>query len=95
MSKIIYLQNKPLLKKTRKGEPINMNNRICKVYISCKNVWIYFKLIRETNTTFSGIRLQQDQYDNNKFYTTDEINKWHKIITDGSFTKGRNVYIYN
>ena len=46
-------------------------------------------------TTISGIRIQQDQYDNNKFYITDEKNKWHGIITDGSLTKRRYIYVYN
>ena len=81
--------------KTNQQVTLNLQNRICKVEIPSKNAWIYFKFISETSTTISGIRLQQDQYDNNKFYVTDEKNKWHGIITDGSLTKGRWIYVYN
>jgi len=95
MPEIIYLQNEPELIKTKKGESINQPNKLCRLYISGKNKWIHFKLIRETDKTFSGIRLQQDKYDNNKFYVTNEINKWCGIVTNGSFNKGRNIYVYN
>jgi hypothetical protein len=95
MSNIIYLSDDYTYIQTKKGEILNLNNRICKVKILSKNEWIYFKLIGETNTSFSGIRLQQDQYNNNKFYLTDEKNKWHGIITDGSFSKGRWIYVFN
>ena len=95
MSNIIYLPNECMYIQTKKNEPLNLNNKICKVEIPSKNEWIYFKFIEETNTSFSGIRLQQDQYNNNKFYLTDEKNKWHGIITDGSFSKGRWIYVFN
>ena len=94
MSNIIYISDEFIYIQTKKYEALNLNNRICKVEIPSKNEWIYFKLIEETNTSFSGIRLQQDQYNNNKFYLTDEKNKWHGIITDGSFSKGRWIYVY-
>lgn len=95
MSHIVYLSNECYYVKTNLHVTLNFQNRICKVEIPSKNEWIYFKFISETLTTFSGIRLQQDQYDNNKFYVTDEKNKWHGIISDGSFTKGRWIYVYN
>ena len=95
MSNVIYLSNECSYIKTTQGESLHLINRICKVEIQGKNEFIYFKLIEETNTTFSGIRLQQDQYDNNKFYLTDEKNKWHGINRDGSFSKGRWIYVYN
>ena len=94
MSHIVYLSNECDYVKTNLHVILNFQNRICKVEIPSKNVWIYFKFISETLTTISGIRLQQDQYDNNKFYVTDEKNKWHGIISDGSFTKGRWIYVY-
>lgn len=95
MSHIVYLPNECSVVKTKPFVTLNLQNSICKVKIPSKNVWIYFKFISESNTTISGIRLQQDQYDNNKFYVTDEKNKWHGIIADGSLTKGRYIYVYN
>ncbi len=95
MSHIVYLPNEGSVVNTNLHVTLNFQNRICKVEIPSKNEWIYFKFISETPTTFSGIRLQQDQYDNNKFYVTNETNKWHGIISDGSFTKGRWIYVYN
>ena len=65
------------------------------IEIPTKNERIYFIFIDETETSFSGIRLQQDQYNTNKFYLTDEKNKWHGIIKDGSFTKGRWINVFN
>ena len=83
---IIYLTNEPSLVKTQQGELLNLNNKIC--MIKTKNSeCIYFKLI-------SGIRLQQDSFNNKKFYLTDEKNKWHGIISDGSFCKGRYIYVF-
>ena len=95
MSHIVYLPNECSVVKTKPFVTLNLQNSICKVEIPSKNVWIYFKIISESHTTISGIRLQQDLYDNNKFYVTDEKNKWHGIITDGSLTKGRYIYVYN
>lgn len=95
MSHIVYLPNEGSDVKTNLHVTLNFQNRICKVEIPSKNEWIYFKFISETPTTISGIRLQQDQYDNNKFYVTNEKNKWHGIISDGSFKKGRWIYVYN
>ena len=95
MSNIVYLPNEVSHVKTNLHVTLNFDNRICKVEIPSKNEWIYFKFIGDTDTTFSGIRLQQDQYDVKKFYITDEKNKWHGLIKDGSFTKGRWIYVYN
>jgi aspartyl aminopeptidase len=94
MSHIVYLSNECFHVKTKQHVMLNLQNKICKIEIPSKNEYIYFKFISETPTTFSGIRIQQDQYNNNKFYVTDEKNKWHGIITDGSFTKGRWIYVY-
>jgi hypothetical protein len=94
MSNIIYLPNEYTLIKTKGGQQLNLNNKICKVEIPSKNTWIYFKFTEETDTSFGGIRLQQDSYDNNKFYLTDEKNKWHGIIKNGAFSKGRKIYIF-
>ena len=95
MSHIVYLQGDGSLIRTKNGVELNLDNKICKIRIKKTNEWIYFKFISESSTTISGVRLQQDQYDNNKFYVTDEKNKWHGIITDGSLTKGRWIYVYN
>ena len=95
MSYIVNLSGECSALKTNQHVTLNLQNRICKVEIPSKNEWIYFKFISESSTTISGVRLQQDQYDNNKFYVTDEKNKWHGLITDGSLTKGRWIYVYN
>ena len=95
MSHIVNLSGECSALKTNQHVTLNLQNRICKVEIERKNEWIYFKFISESSTKFSGVRLQQDQYDNNKFYVTDEKNKWHGLITDGSLTKGRWIYVYN
>ena len=95
MSHIVNLSGEWSPVKTNQHVTLNLQNRICKVEIPSKNEWIYFKFISESSTSISGIRLQQDQYDNNKFYVTDEKNKWHGIITDGSLTKGRLIYVCN
>ena len=95
MSHIVNLSGEWSVVKTNQHVTLNLQNRICKVEIPSKNEWIYFKFITESSTSISGFRLQQDQYDNNKFYVTDEKNKWHGIITDGSLTKGRWIYVYN
>ena len=95
MSNVVYLSNDVDHIKTDLNVMLNLQNRICKIYIKSKQEWIYFKVASETLKTLSGFRLQQDQYNNNKFYVTDEKNKWHGIISDGSFTKGRWIYVYN
>ena len=95
MSQIVNLSGEWSHVKTNQRVTLNLQNRICKVEIPGKNEWIYFKFITESNTSFSGIRLQQDQYDNNIFYETADKNKWHGIILDGSFTKNRWIYVYN
>ena len=95
MEHIIYLSDEFAKIQTSQGEYLNLNNKICMVEIPSKNERIYFKFISETATSFSGIRLQQDQYNNKKFYLTDEKNKWHGIIKDGSFTKGRWISVFN
>ena len=95
MEHIIYLSDKITKIHTSQGEYLNLNDKICMVEILSKNERIYFKFISETATSFSGVRLQQDQYNNKKFYLTDEKNKWHGIINNGSFTKGRWISIFN
>ena len=95
MSHVVYLSNESSLVKTKENETLNLVDKICKVKILKRNEWIYFKFISETPKTFSGIRLQQDQYDNNKFYVTNEKNKWHGVISDGAFHKGRWISVYN
>lgn len=95
MENIVYLTDNFTRIHTTKGELLNLNNRICMVEIPSKNEHIYFKLVSETPKTFSGIRLQPDQYNDKKFYLTDEKNIWHGIICDGSFTKGRWIYVFN
>ena len=94
MNNIIYIPDKCKYI-TTKWEFLNLNNKICKIIIPSKNEWIYFKFIDETLTSFSGIRLQQDQYNNRKFYLKNEKNKWFGIINDGSFSKGRRIYVFN
>ena len=98
MSHIVYLSSNPFdvtRVRTKENETLNLVNKICKVKICKKDVWIYFKFISESSKTFSGIRLQQDQYDNNKFYVTDEKNKWNGLVSDGAFHKGRQIFVYN
>ena len=92
---VIYISKEFSKIRTSRGDALNLNNRICMVEIPSKNERIYFKLINETATSFSGIRLQQDQYNNKKFYLTGEKNKWHGIISDGAFAKGRWIYVFN
>ncbi len=58
MEHIVYLTNIFTSIHTTKGELLNLNNRICMVEILSKNEDIYFKLVSETNTSFSGICLQ-------------------------------------
>ena len=93
MNNIIYLHLEPLHVNTLPHEMLNINNKICKLYVPSKKEWIYFRLVEETNTTFSGIRLQQDRYNITKFYLTDEKNKWHGILADQAFSKGRWIYV--
>jgi len=94
MDHIVYIQDtEPIQLKTVIGGDLNLNNRICKIHFVEKDVWMYLKIISETSTSFSCIRLQQDQYNNQKFYITDEKNKFHGIINDGSLTKGRIIYL--
>ena len=95
MSHVVYLSNESSPVKTKENETLNLVDKICKVKISKRKEWIYFKFESETNTGFSGIRLQQDQYDNNKFYVTNEKNEWHGVISDGPFIKGRRIIVYN
>ena len=95
MSHIVYLNSECSLVKTKPNIELNLDNKICKVRIKKTKEWLYFKFTAQTQYGFGGIRLQQDQYDNNKFYVTDELNKWHGIIGDGLFSKGRQVFVYN
>ena len=95
MDHIIYLLDEITKIHTSQGQYLNLNNKICMIEIPSKNERIYFKFISETETSFSGIRLQQDQYNPKKFYLTDEKNKWHGIINDGPFTKGRWINVFN
>lgn len=95
MSHIIYIfDSAPLEIKSREGESLNLEGKICKTYIKSKDTFIYFKFVGESFTGFSGIRLQPDQYNQNKFYLTDEKNIWH-IIEPGPFKKGRTIYVFN
>ncbi len=95
MEHIVYLNDDFTHIRTTQGELLNLNNRICMVEIPSKNERIYFKIISETPTKINGIRLQQDQYNFRKFYLTDEKNKWHGIVCDGGFSKGRWIYVFN
>jgi len=95
MSHIVYLSNESFVVKTKENETLNLANKICKVKIVKRDVWVYFIFISESPKTFSGIRLQQDQYDSNKFYVTEEKNKWHGLVRDGAFHKGRRITVYN
>jgi len=95
MSHIVYLSNDSFVIKTKKNETLDFVNKICKVKITKRDVWVYFIFIAETASGFSGIRLQQDQYDSNKFYVTEEKNKWHGLVSDGVFIKGRWITVYN
>ena len=79
---------------TKKGHSLDKYyGRACKVFVWAKGEWIYFQLTEETPTTFGGYRLQQDSYDANKFYVTNEKNKWHGVLTDGPLSKGRRFYV--
>jgi len=95
MSHIVYLSNESFVVKTKENKALNLVNKICKVKIVKRDVWVYFIFIAETASGFSGIRLQQDQYDSNKFYVTEEKNKWHGLVSDGAFSKGRCITVYN
>ena len=95
MNHIVYLQGDGYLVRTKKGVELNLDNKICKIRIKKTNEWLYFKFTSQEPYGFGGLRLQQDQHDNNKFYVTDELNKWHGIIGNGLFSKGRQVFVYN
>ena len=95
MNHIVYLQGDGYLVRTKKGVELNLDNKICKIRIKKTNEWLYFKFTTQEPYGFGGLRLQQDKYDNNKFYVTDELNKWHGIIANGLFSKGRQVFVYN
>ena len=71
MSHIIYLEGEASLVKTKRGVDLNLDGKICKVGIGKETkYWLYFKFTEQTSDTFGGLRLQQDQYDKNKFYLT-------------------------
>jgi hypothetical protein len=91
---IIYLPQESVLVKTKQNEKLNLNGRYIKLYITNKNIWIYLQIISETPTSFSVLRLQPDQYNERKFYLTDEKNKFHGLIKDGSLGKSRNIYLF-
>ena len=74
MSNVVYLSNEFDRIKTDQDVMLNLQNRICKIYIKSKQEWIYFKVASETAKTLSGYRLQRDQYDNNKF---GDVPYWH------------------
>ena len=76
------------------GEQLNMNDKICMIETR-KGVRIYFKIVSETPTKVNGIRLLQDEYNNKKFYLTDENYKWPGMVHDGGFMKGRWIHVYN
>jgi hypothetical protein len=88
----IYLFGEPMKVKTRIGETLNLDGSYIKILI--QDTWLYFQIISETKTTFSVIRLQPDNFIPNAFYVTDEKNKFHGLINDGAFTKGRNIYLF-
>lgn len=94
MAHILRVQDEAEMVHTKKGESLlAWRDRPCKVFVWAKAEWIYFQLTEETNTTFGGYRLQQDSYTPNKFYVTDEKNKWHGVLSDGPLTKGRKLYV--
>jgi hypothetical protein len=95
MSNIVYLPGECTLIRTKVGVKLNLDNKICKIRIKKTNEWLYFKFTEQKTYGFGGLRLQPDQYNNNKFYVTDELNKWHGIIGDGLFSKGRQIFVYN
>lgn len=80
-----------------KGEHLGLEGKACKVYFKNAGVWAYFIFTNETETTFSGIRLRQDETDPTKFHITDEKNKWDGAIqSDSNLTKAsRMLYILN
>jgi hypothetical protein len=83
------------LEKTKSYEPLqHLFGSICRVYIEKKDIWIYFKLTEETQTTFGGFRLQQNETDKTRFVLTQDKNKWSPH-TDGAFSKQRWIYVYN
>ena len=92
MSHIFYLPNECYLVRTKVGIELNLADKICKVKIRENNEWVYFKFSKQTDTEFGGFRLQQDQYNNNKFY---EINKFREINNDELFSKGCKLFVYN
>jgi hypothetical protein len=92
MSHIFYLPNECYLVSTKVGIELNLADKICKVKMREKNEWIYFRFSKQTDSVFGGFRLQQDQYNNKKFY---EINKFREITNDELFSKGRKLFVYN
>ena len=83
------------LVRTKKGvELVGLHGKTCRVQIERTGKWLYFKFTVQKPYGFGGFRLQQDEYDDNKFYVTDELNKWHGIIGNGLLSKGRQVFVY-
>jgi hypothetical protein len=91
----LYLPDKCSYIRTKEYEWFGLTDKICKIYIKGHNEFIFIKCVKETATGFSGVRLQQDKYNDKKFYLTDEKNKWHGLISDGALGKGRSIYVYN
>jgi hypothetical protein len=95
MEHIVYLPNESTKIRTKLGELLNLNGRIGMIETKTGQQ-IYFKISRESLTTISGFRLQQDQYNNKKFYVTDEENEWHVFKKEKqALTKGRGMVVYN
>ena len=92
MAIFIDSNSEPTVIKTKGYQPLGLNGQYCKIIINSKQ--LYFKILRETNTTFYVERLQKDSFDNSKFYETGEINKFHGLVNkDAPLTKGRTIYL--
>ena len=53
------------------------------------------KFISESDTSYSGIRLQQDQYNNKKFYLTDEKINDTELLVMVHLQKGVGFVFFN
>ena len=99
MNQFIYIQSNEDVQGFRPGKDqhLGLEGKACKVYFKNAGVWAYFIFTNETSTTFSGIRLRQDDIAQTKFYITDEKNKWDGAIqSDSNLTKAsRMLYVLN
>ena len=96
MNRIFYIRPEPGVEiHTKIGKQLDLD-RVCKIGPHLKMRETYFLLVEQTQASFSGIRLQQDEYNPYKFYLTGEKNSWPGISSTGRpLIKGRWITVYD